>query len=57
MFATALMLCTVLAAQSGDSLPPAAARVLTDVRYLAADEREGRGAGTDDSAPSARLTL
>src|SRR5688572_10374589 len=54
MVATGLMLCTVLAAQSDDSLPPAAARALTDVRYLAADERDGRGAGTDGLEAASR---
>jgi len=54
MFAIGLMLCAVLPAQSDDSLPPAAARVLTDVRYLAADEREGRGAGTNGLEAASR---
>ncbi|HEU5259953.1 MAG TPA: M20/M25/M40 family metallo-hydrolase [Gemmatimonadales bacterium] len=54
MLPTGLMLCAVLAAQSNGSPPPAAARVLTDVRYLAADEREGRGAGTNGLEAAAR---
>jgi len=54
MLATGLMLCAVLAAQSDESLPPAAARVLTDVRYLAADERDGRGAGTNGLEAASR---
>lgn len=39
-----LLLTVGLAVQ--DSLPPAARRILDDVRYLAADAREGRGLGT-----------
>ncbi len=34
------------AAVAQDTLPPAARRVLADVRYLADDAREGRGVGT-----------
>ncbi|MGH7538305.1 MAG: M20/M25/M40 family metallo-hydrolase, partial [Gemmatimonadales bacterium] len=41
---TSLLLATRLAAQ--DTLPPAARRALDDLRYLAADAREGRGVGT-----------
>ena len=40
----ALLLCSAVIAQ--DTLPPAARRVLADVRYLADDAREGRGVGT-----------
>lgn len=43
MLTTSLMLAAALAGQGTDS---AAARVLADVRYLAADQREGRGFGT-----------
>ncbi len=44
MYALTLAALTVLSAQ--DSLSPGARRVLADLQYLAADEREGRGVGT-----------
>src|SRR5688572_17246117 len=56
MLAIGLCLSTALAApfQSPDPLPPAARRVLADVRYLSADAREGRGAGTQGLEDAAR---
>jgi hypothetical protein len=51
MITTSLLLAAAFVAQ--DTLPPAARRVLADVRYLADDAREGRGVGTrglDDAA-------
>src|SRR5438093_5571307 len=45
MLATTLLIAT-LVAPTQDTLSPAARRLLTDVRYLAADAREGRGVGT-----------
>jgi hypothetical protein len=50
MIATYLLIAATFAQ---DTLPPAARRVLADVRYLADDAREGRGVGTrglDDAA-------
>jgi len=44
MIFSCLLIAATLTGQ--DTLPPAAARVLADVRYLAADAREGRGVGT-----------
>lgn len=48
MVATSLLhaAALLLAAPAQDTLSPAARRVLADVRYLAADAREGRGIGT-----------
>src|SRR5436190_586096 len=46
MLATTLLIATALVAPTQDTLSPAARRLLTDVRYLAADAREGRGVGT-----------
>src|SRR5581483_7164700 len=46
MAATSLLLSAALVAPAQDTLSPAARRVLADVRWLAADAREGRGAGT-----------
>jgi len=48
----ALLLCSAAIAQ--DTLPPAARRVLADVRYLADDAREGRGVGTKGIEDAAR---
>jgi hypothetical protein len=53
MLALSFVLSTALATSSQDTLSPPARRVLADVRYLAADAREGRGVGTkglDDAA-------
>lgn len=44
MLATPLLLAAALLAQ--DTLPPAARRVLADLRHLAADSLQGRGVGT-----------
>src|SRR5688572_13084189 len=44
MLTASLLLAAALASQ--DTLAPAARRVLGDVRYLAADSLDGRGAGT-----------
>ncbi|HXQ30049.1 MAG TPA: M20/M25/M40 family metallo-hydrolase [Gemmatimonadales bacterium] len=44
----------ILALAPQDTLPPAAARVLADVRYLADDAREGRGVGTRGIEEAAR---
>jgi hypothetical protein len=41
-----LLITTVLARTSQDTLSPAARRVLADVQFLAADSQEGRGVGT-----------
>ncbi len=46
MLATSLLAATVLATAVQDTLPPTARRMLADVRFLAADAREGRGVGT-----------
>jgi len=48
MLGTSLLVAAALAAPgpAQDTLSPAARRVLADVRYLAADAREGRGVGT-----------
>jgi hypothetical protein len=46
MLATSLLVAAVLAVPAQDTLSPTARRVLADVRYLAADAREGRGIGT-----------
>jgi acetylornithine deacetylase/succinyl-diaminopimelate desuccinylase-like protein len=48
MLGTSLLVAAALAAPGSaqDTLSPAARRVLADVRYLAADAREGRGIGT-----------
>jgi acetylornithine deacetylase/succinyl-diaminopimelate desuccinylase-like protein len=48
MLGTSLLVAVALAAPgpAQDTLSPAARRVLADVRYLAADAREGRGIGT-----------
>ena len=46
MLATTLLIATALVAPTQDTLSPAARRLLSDVRYLAADAREGRGVGT-----------
>jgi hypothetical protein len=54
MLATSLLLAAALVAPAQDTLPPAAHRVLADVRWLAADAREGRGAGTRGLAQAAR---
>jgi hypothetical protein len=43
------LLCTVALAVQ-DSLPPAARRILDDIGYLSADERSGRGLGSDGLA-------
>ena len=45
-------LTTALSVQQHDTLPPAARRVLADVRFLAADAQEGRGVGTAGLARS-----
>ncbi len=54
MAATSLLLAAALVAPAQDTLSPAARRVLADVRWLAADAREGRGAGTLGLAQAAR---
>jgi peptidase M28-like protein/PDZ domain-containing protein len=54
MLATSLLAWATLAAQTTDTLSPAAERVLADVRYLAADAREGRGPGTKGLEQAAR---
>ena len=54
MVTTSLLLWATLAAQAPDTLSPAGARVLADVRYLAADARQGRGAGTTGLEEAAR---
>src|SRR6266566_6368816 len=41
-----LLITTALTVGPQDTLSPAAQRVLTDVRFLAADSQEGRGVGT-----------
>jgi len=41
-----LLITTALRVGPQDTLSPAARRVLTDVRFLAADSQEGRGVGT-----------
>jgi len=41
-----LLLVSRIALQTQDTLSPAAHRALADLRYLAADAREGRGVGT-----------
>jgi Peptidase family M28/PDZ domain len=46
MILTSLLLATSLATQAQDTLSPAAHRALDEIRYLAADAREGRGVGT-----------
>jgi hypothetical protein len=51
MIAAALLAASVVAQ---DTLPPAARRVLADVRYLADDAREGRGVGTKGIEEAAR---
>jgi len=51
MIAVTLLIAS-LAAQ--DTLPPAARRMLADVRYLADDAREGRGIGTRGIEDAAR---
>jgi len=52
MLLTGLMCAAALVAQ--DTLPPAARRVLADVRYLSDDAREGRGIGTGGIEAAAR---
>ena len=52
MIATLVMCAAALVVQ--DTLPPAARRVLADVRYLADDAREGRGVGTKGIDAAAR---
>ncbi len=56
MLGTSLLVAAVLAAPvpTQDTLSPAARRVLADVRWLAADAREGRGAGTRGLDQAAR---
>jgi hypothetical protein len=46
MILTSLLLATRLVVQTQDTLTPAAHRALDEIRYLAADAREGRGVGT-----------
>jgi hypothetical protein len=41
-----LITATAVSAPAQDTLPPAAQRVLADVRFLADDRQEGRGVGT-----------
>ena len=52
MIVTSLLCVAALLAQ--DTLPPAARRVLADVRYLADPAREGRGVGTKGIEDAAR---
>ena len=52
MLATLVTCAAALLGQ--DTLPPAARRVLADVRYLADDAREGRGVGTKGIEQAAR---
>lgn len=51
MILHAALLASAIVTQ--DSLPPAASRMLSDVRYLSADAREGRGIGTEGLAEAA----
>jgi hypothetical protein len=46
MLLVPLLLASRFAFQAQDTLSPAAQRALADLRYLAADAREGRGVGT-----------
>ena len=46
MILTSLLLASRLVGQTQDTLTPVARRALADLRYLAADAREGRGVGT-----------
>jgi hypothetical protein len=57
MLSVGLRLWTALAVQTPDTLSPAAERVLADVRYLAADAREGRGPGTTGLAEASRYIM
>lgn len=52
MMLHALFAAAALSAQ--DTLSPPARRILDDIRYLAADAREGRGIGTQGLADAAR---
>ena len=52
MIVTSLLVAAAVLAQ--DTLPPAARRVLADVRYLSDDAREGRGVGTRGLKDAAR---
>ncbi len=54
MPATSLLVALALAAPVQDTLSPPARRVLADVRWLAADARQGRGAGTEGLGAAAR---
>ncbi len=56
MIGTSLLLFAAVFApvSAQDTLSPAAERVLADVRYLAADAREGRGVGTQGLEDAAR---
>ena len=47
MTVTSLLLLAAVTTPVQDTLSPPAQRVLADVRYLAADAREGRGVGTE----------
>ena len=46
MITTSLLLAALAWFAPGDTLPPEAQRVLTDLRYIADDARQGRGLGT-----------
>ncbi len=54
MLTSSLLLWLAVATASQDTLSPAAQRLLADVRYLAADAREGRGVGTKGLEDAAR---
>jgi Zn-dependent M28 family amino/carboxypeptidase len=46
MITTSLLLAALAWFAPGDTLPPEARRVLTDLRYISDDARQGRGLGT-----------
>ena len=52
MIVTSLLIAAAVSAQ--DTLPPAARRMLADVRYLSDDARDGRGVGTRGIKEAAR---